>query len=43
MEPNKIEIGRDTKVAIDIRDTMRTIAAIRKISTGYTPHIYLVI
>jgi hypothetical protein len=29
MEPNKIEIGCDTIVAIDSSETMRTIAAMR--------------
>jgi hypothetical protein len=29
MEPNKIEIGCNTIVAIDISGTMRTIAAMR--------------
>ena len=41
MEPNKIEIGRDAIVAVDIIETMKTIAAMRILWTACNPHTYL--
>jgi hypothetical protein len=43
MEPNKIEIGRDAIVAVDIIETMKIIAAMRILWTACKPHTYLII
>ena len=40
MEPNKIKIGRDTIVAEDISETIRTVAAIRILRPGSKRHTY---
>ena len=43
MEPNKIEIGCDTIVAIDIIETMKTIATMRILWMSCKLHTYLTI
>ena len=40
MEPNKFEIAHDTIVAVDISETMKTIAAMRILWTACKPHTY---
>jgi hypothetical protein len=43
MEPNKIEIAHDSIVAVDISETMKTIAAMRILWTACKPYTSLII